>query len=81
MADAEILDFLREQFNRVNARLDAVERRLIEVEHRLGNVERQIIGIRRDAASDAEAAYAVRSSVDALAERVSRIERRLDLVP
>jgi tetrahydromethanopterin S-methyltransferase subunit G len=65
MAD-DVLDFLREQFMRVNGRLDKIDFRLDEITARLGLLEH---------------GYANLSArVDFMNQRLERIERRLDLV-
>jgi hypothetical protein len=54
---------------------------LAEVSKRQAAMERHLAAIRRDQAADAEYAISVRETVDALAARVERIERRLELAP
>ena len=46
--DTSVLDFLREQFARVNARLDRIETKLDEVIFRLGALERGIAALKVD---------------------------------
>ncbi len=75
----EVLDYLREQFARLHKRLDDSDRWQIETGKRLLAIERSIAVVRRDAVLDVEQVIAVRETVDTLAARVARIERRLDL--
>jgi hypothetical protein len=51
-----------------------------DVSDRLLSVERAIVSSRRDQANDAEHVAQVQAQMDKLAGRISRIERRLDLV-
>jgi len=61
----DLLDYLREQFTRLHKRLVAIER--------------GIAAVRRDAVLESEAAIDRQAAYDALAERVNRIEQRLEL--
>jgi tetrahydromethanopterin S-methyltransferase subunit G len=67
--DNLVLVYLR----RIDARLDGVERKLDEVVARLSSLEHGFAGFHIDLA-------AVNQRLDSLDLRVSRIERRLDLV-
>ena len=76
-----VVDYLREQSARLNARLDDMSQWQAETSRRLVAIERHIAGVRRDIVLDAEDAANARERMDALAERVTRIERRLELAP
>lgn len=80
MSEAEILDYLRAQFARVHTRLDDLSQWTAEADRRFLAIERSIAALRRDLVLDAEAAVERQARFDALAVRVARIERRLDLV-
>jgi hypothetical protein len=74
-----VLDFLREQFTRLNLRLDDAAAWQAETSKRLTAIERHIAGVRRDAVLDAESMVNVQDQVDAIAARIARIERRLEI--
>jgi hypothetical protein len=74
-----VVDYLREQFARLNGRLDDMSQWQAETSRRLVAIERHIAGVRRDVVLDAEDAPNAQERMDALAERVARIERRLEL--
>ena len=78
--EAQVLDYLREQFSRLHLRLDALERWTEEAMRRFVSIERQIAGLRRDAAHDAETVVELKENVAILAGRIQHIERRLDIV-
>ena len=50
-----------------------------DVKHRLTQLEMQGVTFRREAASTQEDVYRQQASIDRLADRVERIERRLEL--
>jgi hypothetical protein len=79
MSEADVLDYLRAQFARVHTRLDDLAQWTAEADRRFLAIERSIAALRRDAVLDAEAAVERQARSDALAVRVARIERRLDL--
>lgn len=67
MSDSQnVLDYLRENFKRVNDRLDKLAGDMLEVKQRLGFLE--------------EAYGSLSRRVDTLDRRLERIERRLDIV-
>lgn len=51
-----------------------------EMGARLTSIVRHLAGVRRDAVLDAETVTNVQAQVDALRSRLTRIERRLELV-
>ncbi len=59
-----VLDYLREQFARVNDKLDRHSQAFLEVKERLGQLEGSYASISR--------------RVDRIDERLDRMERRLD---
>lgn len=77
--DTAVLDFLREQFARMDARFDRMERLQRETLTRLARIEDGVTKLRRDQADDAAAVMDVQHRVDRMGERLDRIERRLDL--
>lgn len=62
----DVLDFLREQFSRVNAKIDEVRADVAEIKERLGFIEGQYASISR--------------RVDRIGGDVDLVKRRLDLV-
>lgn len=74
-----IENLILEHLKRFQAGQDRIERKLDEHTQRLGRIEMAIAGLRRDIALTDEAAAEHRLSLDHLAERVERIERRLEL--
>jgi uncharacterized protein YceH (UPF0502 family) len=68
----QVLDFLREQFARVNARLDLISGDVTNLKVRMSGLEAEAGHVRLGLAE-------VNSRLDRLDERVARIERRLDL--
>ena len=68
-----------EHLKRFQAGQDRIEKTLQEHTHRLGRIELSIAGLRRDISHSEEgiAEHSVR--MDTLADRIDRIERRLEL--
>jgi hypothetical protein len=75
-----VTDYLRAQFDRLNRRLDDAAIWQEETSKRLVAIERHIAAVRRDLVLDAEDAANANERMDALAKRLLRIERRLELV-
>ncbi len=75
MPDNLVLAMLRE----MRGEMAAIRNTLREHGHRLATIEAGVIAIRRDVANDAAAANITSARVDDLAERIDRIERRLEL--
>ena len=70
-----------EHLRGLRAQGDLVLAELREVKHRLTALETAVISVRRDAVqTDAELARQ-QSAFDRLADRVERIERRLEILP
>jgi hypothetical protein len=63
----------------VRTDLREVKEVLREQGHRLGRIETGLAGLRRDQADDAAGVAEMGQRLDRLAEKVDRIERRLDL--
>ena len=73
--DNLVLVYLR----RMDAKLDSVIETQADHGHRLSRVESQLAGLRRDQGSDAEAVALIQAQMDRLRDRLTRIERRLDI--
>jgi hypothetical protein len=80
MTDAEVLDFLRTRFAKIDERLDDITFRFDEMTHRLSLLEMGQAGIRRDLAGSAEADAAMRATLDRSASLWDRLSRRLDSI-
>jgi hypothetical protein len=76
----QVLDFLREQFARMDARFDKSDRRQREMLAQLVRIETGQGKLRRDQADDAATVIELQGRVVEMDERVTRIERRLGLV-
>lgn len=74
-------EFIHERYRRTDARFDEVLKTQREVLLRLGRLEQGQGRIRRDQGGDAETIAHVQVQLDQMAERVDRIEKRLDLGP
>jgi hypothetical protein len=73
---SDVLDYLREQFARVNTRLDRIAEDVGEVKQRLTTLEIQVGGL----VATEQSHYAqTMSRLDRFEARLDRIERRLDL--
>ena len=68
-----------EHLKRFQAGQERIERKLDEVTMRIGHLEIGLAGLRRDFAHSDEGAAETGVRVDRLAERIERIERRLEL--
>jgi hypothetical protein len=76
MADTDVIDFMREQFARLNRRLDAFDIWRRETAPRLTNLEREIGHL---TANEHDHYASVSLRLDNIATRLERIERRLEL--
>ena len=68
-----------EQLRTIRAAVGEIKTTQSEHGERLNRIEQGIAGVRRDQAYDAENAAHQSSRLDRLAERIARIERRLEL--
>jgi uncharacterized coiled-coil protein SlyX len=77
---AEIENLVLEHLRRMNIRLDDLGRNIGEIKHRVGNLETAFAGF-SGRMSGVEAVLATQSlRLDRVDDRLTRIERRLDLV-
>ena len=70
--DAEILNFIGEQFRRLNARFDKKDVEDLETKMRLSSIDDHLAGMMMSVAG-------INSRLDRIEERFGRVERRLDL--
>lgn len=75
----EILDFLRFSFARQDEQHEKTRRQLQEHTERLGRMETTLAGVRRDNADAYGHMVALSQRLDAIGERIDRIERRLGI--
>jgi hypothetical protein len=83
MSDSQVIDFLREQFARVNAGIMETKIELREQRGRLAAIERTLVGIQRGVGHIetelAEQQAEIGGRFDRVNDRLDRIEGRLDL--
>ena len=70
--EGEILNFIGEQFRRLNGRLDKLDLEIMDLKMRSSSVDEHLGGIMISVSG-------INNRLDRLEERVGRIERRLDL--
>ncbi|RZM31228.1 MAG: hypothetical protein EOP67_34115 [Sphingomonas sp.] len=70
--EAEILNFVGEQFRRLNARFDKKDVEDLETKMRLSSIDDHLSGVMMSVAG-------INSRLDRIEERLGRVERRLDL--
>ena len=78
MTDA-VENLLLEHLKKFQATLERIERKQEETIGRIGHLEISVAGLRRDIAHGEEIDAAGSVRVDRLAERIDRIERRLEI--
>jgi chromosome segregation ATPase len=72
-------NLLLEYMKRFQATLERVERDLRELKTRQNETHAAVIGLRRDQVQDAQTVAHLQVRFDSLSDRMSRVERRLDL--
>ena len=70
--EGEILNFIGEQFRRLNLRFDKKDIEDLETKMRLSSIDDHLAGMMMSVAG-------INSRLDRLEERLGRVERRLDL--
>ena len=75
----EVENLMLEHLKRFQGTLDRVERRLGELTTRQTETHTAVLSLRRDQLNDAELAAHLQVQLDAVRDRLDRIERRLDL--
>ena len=73
--DSLVLRFLRT----MDAKIDRMSDDIHDLRDRVAGVERAVLADRRDRANDAEQVVHIQVQVDRLTDRVSRMERRLEI--
>jgi septal ring factor EnvC (AmiA/AmiB activator) len=79
MAD-DLLNFDRDRFNKVDAKLDRVLEALENATLRLGSLEEQVSLRRRESNLLREDFIRLEHRIDGIDRRLAKIEKRLDLV-
>jgi tetrahydromethanopterin S-methyltransferase subunit G len=78
--NAEVLDYLRASFARVDERSDKIHRQLHEHTERFARLETMFVATRRDYTDALAPIVGLEHRFDGIETRLDRIERRLDLV-
>jgi hypothetical protein len=78
MAD-HVENLMLEHLKRFQATLDRMDRRLGELTVRQSETHAAVLSLRRDQVNDAEVTAHLAIRLDAVADRLDRIERRLEL--
>jgi predicted nuclease with TOPRIM domain len=74
--NAEVLDFLRVRFNRIDERLDRISDDITDLKHRMTTLEMQVGNI---PATEQLHYVSLSTRIDRMGERLDRIEVRLGL--
>lgn len=77
----KVENLMLEHLKRFQATLDRVERDMRELKTRQNETHSAVLGLRRDQLGDAELASHLQVQLDAVNDRLDRIERRLELAP
>ena len=75
----QVDNLMLEHLKRFQATLDRIERELHEVKVRQTETHAAVLAVRRDQVNDAEMSAHLSVRVDAMSDRIDRIERRLEL--
>ena len=74
-------NLMLEHMKRFQAGQERIEHKLAEMLTRLGHIEISLAGIRRDVAHSEDQSASMGVRMDKLAERLERVEKRLELQP
>jgi len=77
---AEIDHLILEHLKHIRGRIDALSDDMTEVKHRLNHLELAASRARADTAYTEEASARQQATIDRLGERLTRVERRLELI-
>ena len=69
-----------EQLRHIRGRVDRIAEDMTDVKLRLSSIESALVLVKREVSSSDETDARQQLSLDRLAERIDRIERRLDLI-
>lgn len=72
-------NLLLEHLRALRAGQERMESDLNEIKHRLLGVETGLVGLRRDGTATQEDVYRQQGAIDGIKDRLTRIERRLEL--
>jgi predicted nucleic acid-binding Zn-ribbon protein len=72
-------NLILEHLRAIRTGQDRIENEVKEVKHRLTGVEQAITANRRDGVATQEDVYRQQSTIDGLNDRLSRIEKRLEM--
>jgi len=79
MAENVTNELLLEHMKRFQASLDTLTGEIQQLKIRQMETHTAVLGLRRDQATDAEVSAHLQAQLDAVTERLYRIERRLEL--
>jgi tetrahydromethanopterin S-methyltransferase subunit G len=77
--DNLIIEHLKSMRSELASLRTIMQEEFKDVKHRLSQLEIQVVGQRRDATSTQEDVYRQQGTIDSIKERLTRIERRLEL--
>ncbi len=75
-ADNLVIEHLRH----IRGRVDRIAEDMTDLKQRISSLETAMVGVKREVTAGDETDLRHQASIDRLAERVERIERRLDLI-
>lgn len=76
---ANVENLMLEHLKRFQATLERIESKISELTTRQNETHSAVIGLRRDQAQDAEVSAHLQVQLDAVRDRLDRIERRIEL--
>ena len=75
----KVENLMLEHLKRFQATLERIESKISELTMRQNETYSAVIGLRRDQAQDAEVAAHLQVQLDAVRDRLDRIERRIEI--
>ncbi len=75
----KVENLMLEHLKRFQATLERIESKISELTMRQNETNSAVIGLRRDQAQDAEVAAHLQVQLDAVRDRLDRIERRIEI--
>jgi low affinity Fe/Cu permease len=75
----KVENLMLEHLKRFQATLERIESKISELTMRQNETHSAVIGLRRDQAQDAEVAAHLQVQLDAVRDRLDRIERRIEI--
>ena len=75
----KVENLMLEHLKRFQATLERIENKISELTMRQNETHSAVIGLRRDQAQDAEVSAHLQVQLDAVRDRLDRIERRIEI--